>query len=82
MQREQMLEQAKQTVCHDRNTQYGEPEDNFKVIAELWTAYLFGKSKANGGKFSLGPDDVASMMILFKVARNSSTPKEDRKSVV
>ena len=30
-----ILEDAIQCVCTDRNEQYGEPEDNFKVIAEL-----------------------------------------------
>lgn len=65
MKRDEILETAKQTVCHDRNSQYGEPEDNFRRIADLWTAYL-------------GPElprvltavDVSNMMILFKVARN------------
>lgn len=60
MTRAEMLERAKQIVCNDRNKQYGEPEDNFAVIAELWESYLGVK---------IGAIDVANMMILFKMAR-------------
>lgn len=72
MKREQILEQAKQTICHDRNDQYGEPEDNFRKIAELWTTYLGPKLPR-----ALNSEDVANMMILFKVARNSANSKDD-----
>ena len=35
MKREEILESARTCVCTDRNKQYGEPEDNFKAIAEM-----------------------------------------------
>lgn len=38
--REDLLRQAIDIVCSDRNNQYGEPEDNFSIIGELWGAYL------------------------------------------
>lgn len=64
-----MLEQAIQCVCTDRNQQYGEPEDNFAVIASLWTNYA-------GRKFTA--HDVAMMMALFKVGRAmTGTAKAD-----
>lgn len=66
MTREEILNAAKQCVCHDRNDQYGEPEDNFAVIADFWNAYL-GASTGEGWK--LAAVDVANMMVLFKVAR-------------
>ncbi len=67
MKRDEILETAKQTVCHDRNSQYGEPEDNFRRIADLWTAYLGPKLPR-----VLTAVDVSNMMILFKVARNTA----------
>ncbi len=72
MKRDQILDTAKQTICHDRNDQYGEPEDNFRRIAEFWTAYLGPELPR-----SLTAADVANMMILFKVARNASGSMKD-----
>lgn len=67
--REQILEMAKKTICRDRNDQYGEPEDNFKKIAQYWGLYLGKKIDAY---------DVAIMMTLFKVARMmTGKEKED-----
>ena len=72
MNREQILETAKKTVCHDRNEQYGEPEDNFWRVAKLWSSY-FGDAL----KRAITARDVANMMILFKIARNAAAPKDD-----
>lgn len=58
--RANILNDAKTCVCSDRNAQYGEPEDNFGVIASLWGAYLGSPVSAR---------DVALMMVLFKVGR-------------
>ena len=58
--RKTILETAKRYVCNDRNNQYGEPEDSFKTIADLWTGYLGTEISAK---------DVAAMMVLFKMAR-------------
>ena len=66
MTRKEILEAAEQCVCHDRNEQYGEPENNFAVIARFWQEYIFG---ATGKTFNLTAFDVANMMVLFKVAR-------------
>lgn len=66
MTRDEILNAAKQCVCHDRNEQYGEPENNFAVIARFWQEYIFG---ATGKTFNLTAFDVANMMVLFKVAR-------------
>lgn len=66
MTREDILDSAKNRVCNDRNGQYGEPEDNFAIIANFWQDYLYA---TNGITFNLTPADVASMMVLFKVAR-------------
>ena len=58
--RADILDRAKAIVTGEREKQYGKPEDNFAIIAELWSAYT-------GYKFS--PVDVAMMMALLKVAR-------------
>lgn len=68
MTRSECLDEAKMIICQDRNNQYGEPEDNFKVIAEFWGSYL---------NKDLNATDVANMMVLFKIARNMANPKED-----
>lgn len=66
--REKLLDEAKAIVCGDRDQQYGNPEDAFRVIAEMWTSYL-------GTEITAG--DVCDMMILLKVARNSYKQKRD-----
>ena len=63
MNREQILEAARQIVTKDREQDYGSPEDNFGIASILWSAYL---------QFKVDPHDVAVMMILLKVARIAS----------
>lgn len=60
MTRLETLEKAKACVCGQRKDDYGTPEDNFGVIADLWGCYLGCGVKA---------EDVAIMMILLKIAR-------------
>jgi len=52
----------------ERSDEYGEPEDSFDTIAELWNGFLRGGGIADP---NLDGADVANMMILLKVARNS-----------
>lgn len=70
MSREDVLEAAKKCVCGDREEDYGNPENNFMTIANLWTNYLNAEFKSFN--FMLGPGDVAAMMILLKVSRIAS----------
>lgn len=60
MTRAECLHTAEKIVTKDRNSQYGEPEDCFALIARLWTDYT---------AVNLNSADVAAMMILLKVAR-------------
>lgn len=64
--RKTILDAATTCVCKERNDQYGEPEDCFRDIANLWAAY-------KGVDFD--PFDVAMMMSLLKVARAKANPK-------
>lgn len=60
MKREETLDRAKQCVCSLREESYGSPENNFQLIANLWSAYNDTEFTAN---------DVAMMMALLKIAR-------------
>ena len=66
--RSDILDLAKKCVCGKREQDYGTPESNFQLIADLWNQYLF---KEPGAKevFGIGPMDVAMMMGLMKIAR-------------
>lgn len=69
--RADILDSAKECVCHDRADQYGGLENNFAAIADLWSAYL---DVATAGGITISLTDVANMMILLKVARGVSNP--------
>lgn len=66
MTRAEILDAAKQIVTRDRNSHYGEPEDNFDVIAKFWNNYLI---TTQGVCLYLSAPDVAIMMALFKIGR-------------
>lgn len=66
MTRAEILDTAKKIVTTDRNSQYGEPEDNFDVIAQFWNHYL---TTLQGVCLYLSATDVAIMMALFKIGR-------------
>lgn len=68
MKRNDVLDNAKKIINGERQGTYGNAEDSFSIIAQMWTAYL-GKD--------ITADDVANMMILMKVARNSSGVYKD-----
>ena len=68
MTRDNILDSAKSIINGERQGTYGEAENSFAVIAQMWTAYL-GKDLTSA--------DVANMMILMKVARNSSGVYKD-----
>ena len=63
MNREELLNTAKQMVCGKRETDYGSPEDNFSLIGEFWSTYL---------EIKINAQDVANMMCLMKLARIKS----------
>ena len=62
-----ILNQAEQYVIKDRAADHGDMEDNFRTIADLWTAYL-------GFDLIITDRDVAAMMTLLKIARSRSNP--------
>ena len=67
--RAETLDAAKACVCQNREQEHGSPENNFAMIADLWSVYL---------GFEITPVDVAMMMNLLKTARiKTGTFKED-----
>ena len=67
MSRDDILEKAKSIINGERQGTYGSPENSFETIAKMWSAYLH---------IDVSAVDVANMMVLMKVARNSSGFKE------
>lgn len=67
--RTDILHQAEQAINGDRNNQYGPPSQDFQRTAELWTAYLDGKT-------CIEAHDVAVMMILLKASRIRWSPEK------
>jgi len=63
-----LTEEAKAIVSGDRANDYGDVNESFSRIAELWSAYV---------NASISPWDVAQMMILLKVSRAKTSRKRD-----
>ena len=79
MKRKEILEAAIAHTCGERNVEYGSPVRNLGDCAELWTAYLAGKTSGCsigatggapiGGQYELTAEDVAWLNVLQKIAR-------------
>jgi hypothetical protein len=65
MNRSQILDTAKEYVTKDRADTHGDAESNFGLIACYWSAHLDA---------GIGPEDVAIMMTLMKLARAKANP--------
>lgn len=75
MTRAEILEHAATAVLGDRDETYGRPEDSFKCIAQMWSAYLMRQGLIVD---ILDSVDVAAMMVLLKVVRiNPEAPHAD-----
>lgn len=68
MDKNNILDNAKTIINGERQGTYGNAEDNFANIAAFWSTYL---------NTPIDSTDVANMMILMKVARNSSGVYKD-----
>lgn len=68
MDKNDILDKAKTIINGERQGTYGNAEDNFASIAAFWSTYL---------NTPIDSTDVANMMILMKVARNSSGVYKD-----
>lgn len=70
--RAEILDAAKAIVTGERERQYGKPEDNFRMIGNLWEIYLKARCLDSYGGLDILPEDVAMMMSLLKIARIAS----------
>ena len=68
MKRSEILEDARKSVCGHREQDYGKVENNFGLIARLWSVYLGAE---------ITPTDVSMMMALLKIARIKNGGTED-----
>lgn len=72
MKRGQILTDAVKVINGDRQDTYGNPEDSFETISQYWSLFLKKKLKVNIDK-----QDVAMMLVLFKIAREENQHKKD-----
>lgn len=72
--RQELLAEASRLITGDRNQTHGEPDENFRTIANYWNLQLDHKLK--DGEV-ITASDVAVSMILLKVARMSAKPTKD-----
>ena len=63
MTRKEILTEAEKCVCTDREQTYGNPENNFSKISDLWNAYK---------PCNITAHDVGIMLGLLKIGRIAS----------
>jgi hypothetical protein len=66
-----ILTAAARIVDDDRERTYGDPGRNLRAISDLWDSWLVARGWSGPG---LTTDDVASMMVLLKLARLANDP--------
>ena len=71
MNRAELLANAQEIVHHNRQDDYGKPEDNFGTIAKMVSAYLSSKF---GTPIQIDPHDIAVFNALQKISRIAITP--------
>ena len=85
-----ILLEAHKIINGERRGEYGGVEDSFQIIADLWNPYIKSRMKTwsavgvgHGPEGmsapipALRPRDIAMMMCLMKVARETHAPKRD-----
>jgi hypothetical protein len=63
-----LLTEAATLVSGAKQSEHGSPEDTFRRIAALWSAYLDRE---------VSPTDVCQLMVLLKIGRALARPKKD-----
>ena len=70
----EILEKAKDLITGDRNETHGDAFQNHAEIAEFWNIYLDKKLQPMA---SITAEDVALMMVLMKISRNTQGKKNN-----
>ncbi len=71
---ESILEEAIRVTSGARRRDYDSATPNHQRIADFWNCYMKSRKEPNAEISAL---DVATMMILLKIARASYTPTRD-----
>ena len=74
MTKEEILKKAKELVAGDRNETHGDAFQNHAEIAEFWNIFLDKKLKPMA---NITAEDVALMMVLMKISRNTQGKKNN-----
>lgn len=67
--RQQIVDEVQKCVCRERYEQYGEVDDNFTNIGELWTWWLKKRGILSDSSPGLTVLDVAQMNSMIKISR-------------
>ena len=70
--KQSILVEAARLVDTDRANDYGDPRDDFKRIATIWSTLLENKLNTD-----LTSDEVGAMMIALKLSRSVYNKKRD-----
>lgn len=71
--RTDVLQEADSLINGDRNVDYGDPNDDFRKTADMWTTYLRAVWKERP---HLLPHDVAVLMMMLKISRIAWSPEK------
>ena len=74
MTKEEIIRQAKELITGDRNDTHGDAYRNHAEIAEFWNIFLDKKLQPMA---SITAEDVALMMVLMKISRNTQGKKSN-----
>ena len=74
MTKEEILKKAKELITGDRNDTHGDAFQNHAEIAEFWNIFLDKKLQPMA---SITAEDVALMMVLLKISRNTQGKKNN-----
>ena len=74
MTKEEILKKARDLISGDRNDTHGDAFQNHAEIAEFWNIYLDKKLQPMA---SISAEDVALMMVLMKISRNTQGKKNN-----
>ena len=74
MRKEDILKKASELVTGDRNETHGDAFQNHAEIAEFWNIFLDKKLQPMA---SITAEDVALMMVLLKISRNTQGKKSN-----
>tara|TARA_R100001509_G_C4795989_1_gene191437 strand:+ start:321 stop:620 length:300 start_codon:yes stop_codon:yes gene_type:complete len=74
MTKEEILKKARDLITGDRNETHGDAFQNHAEIAEFWNIFLDKKLQPMA---SITAEDVALMMVLLKISRNTQGKKNN-----